>query len=1214
MVAESKTRGLIIDGVIGSEHVDSSGEILDVKGADISSLPKDGVLNYEHAGENNGGSFESIVGRCVKAKKIFKEADCENARERMYWEKTQVPFIYGVFRLFDESDHENARAAAAIIRDQHAANEEQILRLSIEGSTIEKVGNVLKHTIARAVALTRKPCNRTAITDVLHDPKAKKEESADALAELLGTAKGEDPSRQKLSFVPFVYTPFDAPEVQLAEALDRLRKTYGGVLGAQVGQTALERPRPASDEQRNRAKAALRDYDPHEHGEFRRYIKAQLPDASDDFLDYFSDLVDDMTVKGKMSFLRKDRQTDLFRPNPMLDEPGGRQVSVAMRVPGKKKKEGYPEVIQGIKDAHRAGDPNAPAIPPADLPAFKVRRRKVDKGDTYFDEQNGALYLSGQDPLKLYIPTADDYQYGQVLRNPRINDVHDRALDNWFALHKLARAGKLPPEVLAHSALFSAMSPNTAVPLQELAFARLQDLMGRDGWDPTKELPRRQAERYKREFIAMSKQHLLPQFMHDHFAARDSRFDDVWTKADYVRPVGLEQDKWKRVVDYPSWHGAIADAYRQFGADARSISGYLNQKKAESVREGNRAKREGDEDFQGFAAGFAPKTIRYLLAMAGMGNVLVPDTHLLRHTFGLMENDPRNKVVKDNLWDARNEPVLQAIDRYYFKHHPAVHYTREKIRQRYGEDIGEQALFPSFWHHWLTVEPHERMRGWINRAKNASTDHAVFFQAAKRILDKYGVPYDRHLLKTEPEQEQPGEEFEDGGSMPARCAHAMKEIENQFGTTPAHFAYYSFMVPALLGSRMSKAERLAETLLKAVREKTAGEKPKLHVFRGEAVEPGEVQFLGGSRDGWRNPLIHRADLANHPGSWHVIIGDDGSHMRLNPTAAGSSYRILSLPKPQKVAGITRAIEHGLPHLAHTPDQMSLLNGMDLAAIRKSPNQKRGATERRGGLAAWGVSKDGRVGFVKSADAMRNMDFATRDLGEYSSAQREAAFHLLARNVFGLGQHVPVTAAFQHPVTGEHHSVQEQVRAGEHVRRGDAYHDAHLHHLFNQGTLDKLALMDMVMDNSDRHPGNYLLTPGQGSGIHLIDNGLAFAKDAEAVTTIPHYWTKAGVNAHGVQNAKDDYGEMSWMKTPLHPEAARWVASLDPEKLRTEMERLGLPKANVEESVRRLAALKKRTTGTRAEAFFAPFLGRGHKPNGAMVGGAVIPDLSLPSLP
>ena len=174
-VDTSKLRGLIMDGAIGSEQVDSSGEVLDVAGCDISSLPKDGILNYEPAGEQPGtGDFSSIIGRCIFVKKIFKRAECDNDRQRMYWDKVgEVPFLYGIFRLFDESDHDNAKAAAAILRDQHAAGEEQILRLSIEGSTIEKEGNVLKRTMARNVALTRKPCNKTAFTGVLHDPKEK---------------------------------------------------------------------------------------------------------------------------------------------------------------------------------------------------------------------------------------------------------------------------------------------------------------------------------------------------------------------------------------------------------------------------------------------------------------------------------------------------------------------------------------------------------------------------------------------------------------------------------------------------------------------------------------------------------------------------------------------------------------------------------------------------------------------------------------------------------------------------------------------------------------------------------------------------------------------------------------------------------------------------------------------------------------------------------
>src|ERR1051325_9606994 len=92
--------GMIFDGVLGSEAIDSSGEVLSVKGADISDVEKGTLLlNWEHIPEDK--SSATLVGKVISAKKIFSEADCDNERQRMYWREMQLPFIYGICRLYD---------------------------------------------------------------------------------------------------------------------------------------------------------------------------------------------------------------------------------------------------------------------------------------------------------------------------------------------------------------------------------------------------------------------------------------------------------------------------------------------------------------------------------------------------------------------------------------------------------------------------------------------------------------------------------------------------------------------------------------------------------------------------------------------------------------------------------------------------------------------------------------------------------------------------------------------------------------------------------------------------------------------------------------------------------------------------------------------------------------------------------------------------------
>src|SRR5665213_3220212 len=104
--------------IAGSQLRDTQGEMLSVEGADISELEAGkGRFN-----DNHGKGFFNSIGRITKAKKIFKREDCDDKRHEYYWDKVKAPFVYVAGYLYDDEDHPNARAAAAILRNIHKSD------------------------------------------------------------------------------------------------------------------------------------------------------------------------------------------------------------------------------------------------------------------------------------------------------------------------------------------------------------------------------------------------------------------------------------------------------------------------------------------------------------------------------------------------------------------------------------------------------------------------------------------------------------------------------------------------------------------------------------------------------------------------------------------------------------------------------------------------------------------------------------------------------------------------------------------------------------------------------------------------------------------------------------------------------------------------------------------------------------------------------------
>jgi hypothetical protein len=314
-------RGMILDAVFGSEALDSSGEILDVEGADITDLVEGRAeINYEHKDESGKGtSGLDWVGRIIYAKKIFTRKDCDTDRQREFWDELELPFIYGMVRLYDAAGHAGAQALAAIIRDHHANKEKILWRWSVEGTTLKTSPDKkrLLRSVIKAVALTRKPCNRSAETRIIADPQApagfdkepvKVKEEKDFLDDVLKRSepKFTRPDAARLGSATILdYNPL-LKEDQLEKTLTA--GSYDAAPSSLEGGAALQREDISSRVKSwgVKAKRALQKWDPGSGKSFRDYLKTEVPEASQEYMDRFADLVEDLQVRKRDILLKKN--------------------------------------------------------------------------------------------------------------------------------------------------------------------------------------------------------------------------------------------------------------------------------------------------------------------------------------------------------------------------------------------------------------------------------------------------------------------------------------------------------------------------------------------------------------------------------------------------------------------------------------------------------------------------------------------------------------------------------------------------------------------------------------------------------------------------------------------------------------------------------------------------------------------------------------------
>ena len=160
-----------IDGIGQCQVLDKSGELVDLKGHDITSLDKTGTFTWEH----QINTPATLVGKILKAKKIFSKDDCENERELYFWNKCKNPYLYVMGELLDDYTASAKECAGQMKYSKDKPGQAPLLGFSVEGSEIPNTrkGMIITRSIARKITLTQSPCNSMCIAEILESPEQK---------------------------------------------------------------------------------------------------------------------------------------------------------------------------------------------------------------------------------------------------------------------------------------------------------------------------------------------------------------------------------------------------------------------------------------------------------------------------------------------------------------------------------------------------------------------------------------------------------------------------------------------------------------------------------------------------------------------------------------------------------------------------------------------------------------------------------------------------------------------------------------------------------------------------------------------------------------------------------------------------------------------------------------------------------------------------------
>ena len=260
-------------------------------------------------------------------------------------------------------------------------------------------------------------------------------------------------------------------------------------------------------------------------------------------------------------------------------------------------------------------------------------------------------------------------------------------------------------------------------------------------------------------------------------------------------------------------------------------------------------------------------------------------------------------------------------------------------------------------------------------------------------------------------------------------------------------------------------------------------------------------------------------------------------MNARITRGNKKIKILRAPTKvtiYKTPELVDANKHTLP-FSMTPEQMELHHGVDIANL-KSLSESSWTQD----IARIGTTKNkyGKQSIVKG-----HMEAEVANLPSsfenFTTSHREVAYHNIAKDVFSLGKYVPLTSGFKHGVN--YYSAQEWKKGKPALTGNDA---PGLSKMFKNGDLHRVAFMNTVLGNHDRHHMNFLLHP---DGIYLIDNALAFGYGEQGFGHHPYpSYINEYVNRQPEKSPNDQENKDAHLKIPAS--VKQWAQKLDAKKL------------------------------------------------------------------